>query len=167
MRILLYIAFLLIGKWVAAQDGKPKINWFTFADETHSPTKATVYSTVIPGLGQAYNHKYWKVPVVYAAMGASTYFMLNQRKQMRAMNTNFTSRYADSDLSNDPSSRELADRDNLRRGRDIGILVTTGLYALQIVDAAVDAHFYKIDINQDLNVQMHSPTRFLNFCYQF
>ena len=67
---------------------KQPLRLFSWSDP-HSATKASIYSAVIPGLGQAYNRKYWKMPLVYASMGAATWFMLDQRSKMRDLNMRF------------------------------------------------------------------------------
>ena len=50
-------------------------------EKEHSPTKATLFSTVVPGLGQVYNKKYWKVPIVYAAIGLPLYFAISNHRE--------------------------------------------------------------------------------------
>ena len=143
---------------------KEKIKWFTFNDTKHSPTKASVYSAIIPGLGQAYNRKYWKIPIVYGALVGGTITMIKQREKMRAMNDRFRGYYA---MGTAPTAEEITQRNNYRQNRDIGILVVTAFYALQIVDATVDAHFYKVDLNENLNVQLKPSSNFLHLTYSF
>lgn len=145
---------------------KEPFRFFSWSDP-HSPTKASLYSAILPGLGQAYNRKWVKVPVVYATFGTAAWFMLDQRQKMRDLNKQFKAAYAlNPDTSIDVNL--IARRDNHRRMRDFGILALTGIYALQIIDATVDAHFYKLNIDQDLTARFRpSPSRFLTLSYQF
>lgn len=132
----------------------------------HSPTKAAIYSAVIPGAGQLYNHKFWKFPLVYAGVGASTYLMLDQRAKMQKLNLQFEKAYA---INKDTvlDANLIAERDNNRRMRDFGILAMTAVYALQIIDATVDAHFFRFNIDQNLSARLHpNPTRILTVTYQ-
>lgn len=156
----------LQGQDSTAKVQKPPLHLFSFADP-HSPVKASIYAAVIPGLGQVYNRKYWKVPVVYASLGATTWFMLDQRSKMRQMNTQFRAAFAkNKDTTLD--ANDIAKRDSYRRYRDIAILGMTALYALQIVDAVVDAHFYHMDINQSLEASIApNPGKFFTFTYHF
>jgi hypothetical protein len=131
----------------------------------HSPTKAAIYSAVIPGAGQLYNRKYWKLPLVYAGMGASTYLMLDQRSKMRTLNLQFEKAYA---IKKDTilDANLIAERDNHRRMRDFGILAMTAVYALQIIDATVDAHFFRFNIDQNLSARIHpSSARLFTVTY--
>ena len=135
-----------------------------------SPSKAAFYSAVLPGLGQAYNKKYWKIPIVYAALGTGIYFYID--------NTNEYNRYRDAykrrlagfdddefwgtDVNGDPLSSPAISNDgliraqqSLRRNREISILVTVGLYALNIIDANVDAHLLQYNVDENLAVKPH------------
>lgn len=132
----------------------------------HSPTKAAIYSAVIPGTGQLYNRKFWKFPVVYAGMGAATYLMLDQRSKVQKLNAQFQRAYA---INKDTilDANLIAQRDNHRRMRDFGILAMTAVYALQIIDATVDAHFFRLNIDQNLSARVHpSTTRIFTITYQ-
>ncbi len=144
---------------------KERLRLFSFAAEPHSAKKATIYSAVIPGLGQIYNQKYWKAPIVWAAMGATAWYMYDQRRQMRVMNDSFRFHYA-IDPKWEPTAEQRQKRDGYRKGRDIGILALTGLYVIQIVDAAVDAHFFRFDINQSLSAEL-KPNSYQMFCVQY
>jgi hypothetical protein len=123
----------------------------------HSPKKASIYSAVLPGLGQAYNKKYWKIPIVFAALGTSTYFIIDNREKM-LKRQNALKSLLDSDSTTNPSSEFAnvpievlkAERNFFRTYRDYSIIATAVLYVLNIVDAAVDAHFYKFNIDQPL-----------------
>ena len=145
---------------------KEPLKLFSWKDP-HSPTKASIYSAVIPGLGQLYNQKYWKVPLVYATLGTATVVMLDQRAQMKKLNLRFEKAYA---LNKDTSIdiNLISQRDNHRRLRDFGILAISAIYVLQIADAAVDAHFFKFDINQSLSARISpSNSRLLTVNYRF
>lgn len=152
---------------LGAQDDstRQRLRLLSFAAEPHSAKKATIYSAVLPGLGQIYNRKYWKAPIVWAAMGTAAWYIWDQRWKMRDMNANFRFRYTDT-LLPVPTAEEQQERDAYRKGRDIGILALTGLYVIQIVDAAVDAHFFKFDINQSLSAEL-KPNSYQMFCIQY
>ncbi|RPD42315.1 hypothetical protein EG028_03820 [Chitinophaga barathri] len=127
----------------------------------HSPRKAAFYSAVLPGLGQIYNRDYWKVPLVYAALGVSTgVFIWNMDKykefrdayRIRVANQN-NPEYKDKyPLYTDGDLRYL--RDAYRQYVDYSVLVFVAAYALNIVDATVFAHLRQFDISNDLSMRI-------------
>lgn len=126
----------------------------------HSPHKATLYS-LVPGLGQIYNRKYWKLPILYAGFGVMGYFIwtntdsyLEYRSAyVESINGNFGGNYAG--LVNKYSSDELLSAaDYYRRNLEISILITTLWYVLSIIDATVDAHLYTYNINENLSLRV-------------
>lgn len=142
--------------------GKGFFNW----GDPHSPRKATVYSAIIPGMGQAYNRKYWKVPIVWAAMGGVGYYTLDNARKMRKINDTLRAFYIKHNDTLAANPLHLQTRNRYRQQRDMGILAFTALYVLQIIDATVDAHFYKLDFNQSLSASLRpSPARFLTFTW--
>ena len=128
----------------------------------HSPKTASILSMALPGMGQIYNRKYWKAPLVWGGLGAAAYFMVENRRLMRDMNSEFALLYASGSA---PSASQIQERDRLRNNRDLAILGGTAFYALQIIDATVDAHFYKFDINQDLSLSGGATQ--VRLCYRF
>ena len=127
----------------------------------HSPTKATLYSTVLPGLGQIYNHKWWKVPIIYAGFGVMTYFIWSNTDEyliyrsayIEKVNGNTNGNY--SDLVGKYSEDELlSSSEYYRRNLELSILITALWYILNIIDATVDAHLYTYDINEDLSLKI-------------
>lgn len=166
--ILLILALSALGRLQAQSDSssqeKVPLRLFSFADP-HSPKKASIYSAVIPGLGQIYNRKYWKAPIIYAGMGAAAWFTFDQRRIMRDSNASFRALYA---LGKTPSVYAIEKRDDARKFRDFGILALSALYVLQIVDATVDAHFYKLNIDADLQATVRpSPSHLFSLTYRF
>lgn len=149
---------------VKPKSKKPAIRWFTFKDVPHSPTKASVYSAILPGLGQAYNKKYWKIPIVYGALIGGAYTIIDNRSKMRKLNEEFRVLYAN---NSEPTAEQITKRNEYRQSRDVGILVVTAFYALQIVDATVDAHFFNVDLNENLNVTLKPSSQFLNLTCTF
>jgi hypothetical protein len=129
----------------------------------HSPRKAAFYSAVLPGLGQIYNRQYWKVPLVYAAIGVSTgVFIWNMDKykefrdayRVRVANRDnleFRDKYRDLGYT-DSDLRYL--RDAYRQYVDYSVLVFVAAYALNIVDATVFAHLRQFDISEDLSMRV-------------
>jgi hypothetical protein len=135
----------------------------------HSPTRATVYSALLPGLGQAYNQKYWKIPVIYAGFATLGYFIQTNHKEYIRFKTAYQLFIDDDPLTIDEfngtrSADELLFyKDEFRRNRDLSIILTVGLYALNIIDASVDAHFFDYSISPDLSLHLQpsiSPTEF-------
>ena len=127
-----------------------------------SPARAAFYSAVLPGLGQAYNGKYWKIPVVYTALGLGVYFYLNNDNQYDRYRDAYKSRLAGktTDEFSDASGNPLVSTNGLieaqrfyQRNKEISVLVTVGLYALNIIDANVDAHLQQFNVNEDLSLK--------------
>ena len=130
----------------------------------HSPRKATLLALTLPGAGQIYNRKYWKAPIVYAGLGGSIYAIGYFRNNMRTLNDSIAGLYR---LGKTPNALLLQDRDNQRSRRDVAILCLAGVYALQVLDAVVDAHFYQFNINEKIGMKWNAaPSRMLAFHYQ-
>lgn len=155
-------------------DAEPQTSDELPAEEVHSPRKAALYSAMLPGLGQAYNKKYWKIPLVYGGFATIGYFI-------GWNNSNYkTSRNAYSDLTdNDPNTTSylklkyieyynlenpsevenlkkglVRRQDYFRRNRDLLVILTAAFYGLNIIDASVDAHFFNWDISDDLTMNL-------------
>ncbi|MGM0613726.1 MAG: DUF5683 domain-containing protein [Bacteroidota bacterium] len=123
-----------------------------------SPKKAARLSAMLPGLGQAYNEKYWKIPVVYAALGTSTYFIINNNKEYKKYKNAYIAR-TDNDSTTVTSLKFTTDniklrRDYYRRNLELSIVITAGIYVLNIVDAAVDAHLFDFNVNENLSMRI-------------
>jgi len=135
--------------------GKRVITIDTYA-ERFNPRKALLYSAILPGSGQLYNQKYWKVPLVYAGFATGIYFIsFHQDRYVTFKNELFG-------LLNDgtaaPSGfdeaqlRRLVDRS--KRERDFFTIITGFWYILQLVDAHVDAHLKEFELNPQLQVRL-------------
>lgn len=120
-----------------------------------APARAAFYSAVLPGLGQAYNKKYWKIPLVYGAMGTSLYYYTwNNRKynQYRDAYKNRLAGYNNDKFQYLDDSRLIQAQRFHQRNRDISLLLTVGFYILNIVDANVDAHLLQFNVNDNLSL---------------
>ncbi len=120
-----------------------------------APSKAAFYSAVFPGMGQVYNKKYWKLPLVYGALGTTIYFYIsNNRKyhlyrdaykqRLEGLPDNYT--YLD-------NSRLISAQKFYQKNRDLSALLTGLFYILNIVDANVDAHLMQFNVNDKLTVK--------------
>ncbi len=160
---------------------------------THSPRKATIYSAMLPGLGQAYNGKYWKIPVIYAGFGAIGYFIKWNNDNYHLFRTGYQHLKDDNpetqgylkieavrrnnyDLSNPNHFNTLEEgllrqKDYYRRNRDLLIISFLGFYGLNIIDASVDAHLFDFDISDDLTLNwepsMLQRNNSLVYCVNF
>lgn len=120
-----------------------------------TPTKAAFYSAILPGLGQAYNKRYWKIPIVYGALGTSMYFYLDNNKKYHSYRDAYKRRLAgftDDQYAYLDDSRLVQAQRFYQRNRDLSLLVTLGFYILNIVDANVDAHLIQFNVNDKLSV---------------
>ncbi|MBE0637306.1 MAG: hypothetical protein IH598_02150 [Bacteroidales bacterium] len=144
--------------------------------EIHSAKKAAIMSAVLPGLGQGYNKKYWKIPIIYAGFGTLYYFIRLNGTEYR----NFRDAYnivAAGDTANfiynDYIVRYNANLNQLQEGRnyyrrnlELTYILTGLLYILQIVDASVDANLYDFDVSEDLTLRFEPMSNYHYFAYR-
>ena len=134
------------------------------------PRKATIYSAILPGLGQVYNKKYWKVPIVYTAIGIPVAMFFNNKTWYNR------TRYALAVVSSYPNLNHdsldavhsalkpfvegnqqaslLNYRNEFRKNMDYSILFTLLFWGLNVVDATVDAHLKGFNVNDNLTMQI-------------
>lgn len=123
------------------------------------PARAAFYSAVLPGLGHAYLKQYWKIPVIYAGLGIGVYFYLDNDKEYNRYRDAYKSRLAGFETDeffgtiNDDGLREA--QKTLRRNKEISLLVTVGIYALNIIWANVDAHLLQYNVDENLSLKPH------------
>jgi len=125
-----------------------------------SPAKAAFYSAVLPGLGQTYNKKYWKIPIVYVAMGSGVYFYKTNNSNFNRARTAYKLRINEKpDEFDGLNGNIFLSKDALvsaqksyKKDRDLSLLVTVGFYILQIVEASVNAHLLQHNVDSNLSV---------------
>lgn len=127
-----------------------------------APSKAAFYSTVVPGLGQVYNKKYWKIPIIYAGMAAGIYFYQQQDEDYNRFRDAYKRRlagYKDDEFygnGNEPvisNDRLINAQRSAQKNKSISIIVTVAFYMLNIIDANVDAHLRQYEVSEDLSLQ--------------
>ncbi len=129
-----------------------------------APSKAAFYSAILPGLGQIYNKRYWKVPIVWGAIGTGIYVYSFNNTEYNAARDAFKRRRAGFlddeffDINGDGNGPDISlealqDAQEARqRDRDLSLLITIALYALNIIDANVDAHLKQYNVDDDLAI---------------
>lgn len=132
----------------------------------HSPKTATLLSLALPGAGQVYNRKnwWWKVPVIYGAGAAFTYGVIYYNSNYNDFRDAYKYRIVNNvEQNGDPRFDKfqtptlLSIRESYREARDQCIIGVIAVYALQIVDAAVEAHFFDFNVSDDLSLNIQ-PT---------
>jgi hypothetical protein len=121
-----------------------------------APAKAAFYSAILPGLGQAYNKKYWKIPLVYGAIGTSLYFYINSNAKYQDYRSAYKRRlegFNDDKFSYLDTNRLITAQKFYQRNRDLSALFVAGFYALNIIDANVDAALIQFNVNENLSFQ--------------
>ncbi len=132
----------------------------------HSPKKAALRSAILPGWGQAYNKKYWKIPIVYGALGTAGGIFIYNLKNYRDLRFAYAAKYKAS--QSPPDSTDYFKikanllpfdiqslrvyRDEFRRNIDYSVLAFLLLWGLNVVDATVDAHLKAFDVSPDLGL---------------
>lgn len=132
-----------------------------------APSKAAFLSAVMPGLGQIYNKRYWKVPLVYGAIGGSIYAYTWNNNNYKRFRTAFKRRQAgftddefydingDNEVGQDPDldADDLENQqERFQEDRDLWLVISIAMYALNIVDANVDAHLKQFNIDDNLAI---------------
>jgi hypothetical protein len=136
--------------------------------KAHSPRTAAIRSAILPGLGQIYNKKYWKLPIVYGALGISggiflynlgyykdTKFAYRVKYNMRVLHTDSASYSKIKDILKPLDEESLRSyRNQFRRDIDYSGLFFIILWGLNVVDATVDAHLKSFDVSPDLSLKI-------------
>lgn len=119
-----------------------------------APAKAAFFSAILPGLGQAYNKKYWKIPLVYGGIGAGLYYYSVNNTKYNNYRNAYKRRlagYDDDQYQYLDNSRLISGQRFYQRNRDMSVLVAVGFYVLNIVDANIDAHLMQFNVNDKLS----------------
>lgn len=166
-------------------------------EKIHSPHKATMYSVMLPGLGQIYNKKYWKVPILYAGIGVTIYAIKRNTDNFNKYKDGFQDfsqfykwKYQSPDQTpqlEEPTSKRYEDlynadfnnttpnfdnwfktqlqnkKDSFKHDRDLSYIILAGVYVLNIIDAAVDAHFTNFNVNDDLTIRVEPAVDYSAF----
>ncbi len=168
---MLAACFMLLFAFNAHAQDEPRIltgEEEVVAKSAHSPKKATLMSTFLPGLGQAYNKKYWKIPIVYAGLGTTVYFIFWNQDYYNEFRTAFDIREA----GGEDKYAGIYTTDNLitlqnyyRNNRDLSIILTVLIYGLNILDANIDAHLYDFDVSENISMRVEPTLLGMNEAY--
>lgn len=124
----------------------------------HSPKKATIMSAALPGLGQIYNKKYWKVPIIYGGFAAAGYFLNDNLKQIDRYKTAFQAATDDDPTTENDTGFSVPQLETLidqyKTWRDLSYIAIGAIYILNIIDANVDAHLFYFDVSEDLSMNI-------------
>ncbi len=128
-----------------------------------NPKKSALYSAIFPGLGQLYNRQYWKLPIVYAGVAASVYFLINNSKEYqryrsayiaRINNANVQDEFTRLGSADDVKSYVQVNQNAYRKYLDMTILFTGLGYTLQVMDALAFAHLKNFDVSQNISMRL-------------
>jgi hypothetical protein len=128
-----------------------------------NPRTATIRSAIVPGLGQIYNRKYWKLPLVYGALGVTAGIFVYNVKTYRLLRQAYvyaSDTFPANDNLIDPRFKNLSPgairsyRNSFRQNVDYSVLFFILFWGLNVVDATVDAHLKSFDVNDNLSFQV-------------
>ena len=130
-----------------------------------APSRAAFYSAILPGLGQAYNKKYWKIPIAVGGIATGIYIYKWNDKQYNRYRDAYKRRLAgytdDEFYGNVPGSPRVTldalqrAQKTLKQNKELSLLITIGIYALNIIDANVDAHLLQYNMDENLALKPH------------
>ena len=140
-------------------------------ENDHSAKKASIYSAIIPGYGQYYNKKYWKIPIIYTSIGTAFYIAKWNQNKYLIYKEAFQYR-TDQDETTIDEFESIYSEANLitiknyhRKNRDLAYIICAGFYLLNIIDASVDAHLFNFTINEDISMNIGPSMMHSNFNY--
>jgi hypothetical protein len=127
-----------------------------------SPKKAAILS-VVPGAGQFYTKKYWKIPIIYSALIASGYYINDNNNQYKFYKNTYLNRQDGiSDNLNYNNNELIVLKDFYKRNREISVMLFSLTYLLNIIDASVNAHLFEYEVNENLSIQIE-PIKMIDF----
>jgi len=145
-----------------------------------NPKVATFRSAVLPGWGQFYNKKYWKIPIIYGALGTTagvfffnlkTYKLLRKAVQLRSDKDTSNDKQVDPSVINLSTESIRQYRNEYRQNVDYSVLVFLLFWGLNVVDATVDAHLKAFDVSPDISMKilpgLNSGTNGLGISFVF
>jgi hypothetical protein len=138
--------------------------------DNHSPKKASLYSAMVPGAGQFYNKKLWKIPIIYAGIGTALYAAQWNQKEYLHYREAYEYRTDEDETTIDPYEDQFTESNLItiknyrRKNRDLAYIITAGIYLLNIIDASVDAHLFKFNVNEDISLNIQP--QFMQANYQ-
>lgn len=143
-----------------------------------APAKAAFYSAVVPGLGQVYNKRYWKIPIIYAGMAAGVYFYKQQDDDYNRFRDAYKRRlagYTDDEFQGISIDRLINAQKTAQKNKSYSVIVTVAFYLLNVIDANVDAHLRQYEVSEDLSLQPNfdynqfnsSPQYGMSLTYRF
>lgn len=155
---LLVTSLLLIFALIGFAQEPAKDDTLLVVEKVHSPKKATIRSAILPGWGQVYNKKTWKLPIVYGGIGTCAYFIDRNTKKYKLYRNALIAEYdQDPNTVNNTiynaSQLELLS-DDYRRLLDLSYICLAAVYVLNIIDANVDAHLFTYDIGEDISMNV-------------
>ncbi|QOG03659.1 DUF5683 domain-containing protein [Flavobacterium sp. MDT1-60] len=156
MKVFIILILAFYNFTLYAQNYLPKIDSLKSEKiDPLRPAKAAFYSAILPGLGQGYNKKYWKIPIVYGSIGTSMYFYIDNNEKYNLYRDEYKKRLegieSDSDFLAGLSRDQLISaQKEYKRYRDISALFSIGFYALNIIDANIDASISQFNVDESL-----------------
>jgi hypothetical protein len=156
--LLILVNGFILGTFAQSKDSTSVVKLPFAKSELTRPQKATLLS-LIPGGGQIYNQKYWKVPVVYVGFGALAYSTLMNQQYYDEVRLAYLQRInkepvTNPEYANVPTEMLFGLREYYRKNRDLSVIGLFGLYAFNLIDAAVDAHLREFDVTDKLSLQL-------------
>jgi len=145
IKFIFFATFLAFSATCFAQESVVKI-----------PKKAGMYSAIIPGAGQVYTKKYWKVPIIYAGLITTAYYFKENHDLYDLYKTTYLNRIEGdmSDNLNFTNTNLVTLTEHYRRNREVSALLFTLTYVLNIVDASVSAHLFDYDVSEDISLHL-------------
>jgi len=135
-------------------------------EKTKSPKKAAILSAIIPGAGQIYTKRYWKIPIIYGGLITSAYY-INDNNEKYKMYKDAALVSIDNNNSNqivNGTTYSYSDlktlKDHYRRNRELSYFSFVGVYILNIVDASVNAHLFSFDVSDDISLDIRPTSTF-------
>lgn len=134
--------------------------------KTKNPRKAALYSTIFPGLGQIYNEKYWKLPIIYGGFAALTYSTQFNWRQYQEFKTAYLYKIDGNPNTVDPypnvtGQAVQAQYQAYRKNFELSLIGFLVLYSLNIIDATVDAHLFAFDVSDNLSMHWNPKIEML------